>query len=585
MANETFYDPLEEVMNRQAAIINPEAAKSVEPVDVLHPADEDEYGMNDQQREIAEEDAIREAARLAHQEELAAAAEANQNLTQMPPRSLDPEFQKESIEYQGSVLEIVGRMIDKVIAKHNLGKGGIPESTDSDPNFKHHLMGELIEQYHLRGEEITPAFESLIVANWQRDYSEDVPEETNAETEELKPNLAETAVEPVAREIIPEININVESGQDVTVNINEDVVNEMSTAQKVNIRVIETTVEDMRSATVIENSQRDDIITPYESGMYNAPLSLPLSGYRCVITPLSFFEYVQMTSTPPSGSQLDQDKRVWSIIYKHIKNVSIGEFKSFEDFLKKTKYADQQLLQWGILITSAEDVETATIQCGNPKCRKPHEIKYRPRDIIHINDELAEECDFKTTGSVAPGPAAIAHYNKINSTVKMYELPDTKYLVEIDSTASAYDFLNVRYPLMEELRKRFHPDDEDGQLIDDKYNSDEEYNFLLGHAMFIKAISKTVDGKTYRYTNWDDIEKIITTSLSVHDSGALMRLINDVGMKTYNPVQFYIEDVTCDKCGRHDDRIMIPDIAQSLLFQLSQRLSSMEISLTEMEQN
>ena len=155
----------------------------------------------------------------------------------------------------------------------------------------------------------------------------------------------------------------------------------------------------------------------------------------------------------------------------------------------------------------------------------------------------------------------------------------------VNSTASAYDFLNVRYPLMEELRKRFHPDDEDGQLIDDKYNSDEEYNFLLGHAMFIKAISKTVDGKTYRYTNWDDIEKIITTSLSVHDSGALMRLINDVGMKTYNPVQFYIEDVTCDKCGRHDDRIMIPDIAQSLLFQLSQRLSSMEISLTEMEQN
>jgi hypothetical protein len=94
-----------------------------------------------------------------------------------------------------------------------------------------------------------------------------------------------------------------------------------------------------------------------------------------------------------------------------------------------------------------------------------------------------------------------------------------------------------------------------------------------------------VDGKTFRYTYWEDIEKIITTALSVHDSGALMRLINDVGMKTYNPVQFYIEDVTCDKCGRHDDRIMIPDIAQSLLFQLSQRLSSMEINLTEMEQN
>lgn len=581
--NDTFVDPLDELMAKAEAAENPDAPQAVNTTPVTEdiPDEEDEYGLGDQQREMAQEDAIMEAARLARQEELAAAAEKD-NMTNMPPRSLDPAFQKESIEFQGSVLEIVGRMIEQVIAKHKLGKGGIPESTDDDPNFKHHLMGELIEQYHLNGEVITPAFESLIIANWKLDEPETAPDATDDANE----TLASVATEaPVAREIVPEIQINVEPGTDVTVNIDENVVNEMSEVQKVNIRVIETTVEDMRSATIIENSQRNDIIVPYESGMYNAPLTLPLSGYRCEITPLSFFEYVQMTSTPPSGSQLDQDKRVWSIIYKHITNVSIGPFKDFEDFLKKTKYADQQLLQWGILITSAEDEETATIQCGNPKCRKPHEIKYKPRNIIHINDELAAECDLKTTGTIASGPAAVAHYQKINSTVKMYELPDTKYLVEIDSTASAYDFLNVRYPLMEELRKRFHPEDENGDLIDDKYSSDEEYNFLLGHAMFIRAISKKVDGKTYRYTNWEDIEKIITTALSVHDSGVLMRLINDVGMKTYNPVQFYIEDVTCDKCGRHDDRIMIPDIAQSLLFQLSQRLSSMEISLTEMEQN
>lgn len=583
--NHSFIDPLEDIMGRYEQTVNPGA--STEPV-AENPVDdtiEDEFGLNDQQRAMDEEDAMIEAARAARQEELAAAAEANKPTQAMPPRSLDKEFQKESIEFQGATLETVGAMIDEVVKKHNLTSGGIPDSIDEDPDFKRHVMGELISMYHINGTEITPEFENMILANWRYENGQFAINGTpDTAEEEPTEDVPEEIPEPIAREIIPEININVEAGKDVTVNIDENVVNEMSESHKVNIRVIETTVDQMRSATIIENSQRDDILTPYDSGMYYAPLTLPLSGYRCEITPLSFFEYVQMTSSPTSGSRLDQDKRVWSIIYKHLTNVSIGAFKDFEDFLKKTKYADQQLLQWGILITSAEEEETATIVCGNPKCRKPHEIKYRPRSIIHINDDLAKECDYKTTGEIAPGPAAIAHYNKINSSVKMYELPVSKLLVEIDSRASAYDFLNTRYPLMEELRKRFHPDDPNGDILDSN-SSDEEYDFLVAHAMFIKAISKVVDGKTYRYTNWDDIEKIITQVLDVRDSGVLMRLIQQIGMNDFNPVQFYIEDVTCDKCGRHDDRIPIPDIAQSLLFQLSQRLSSMEISLTETEQN
>lgn len=582
MANDNqFVDPLQEMMERYEHTVNPDEAKTEDTSPLATadlPEEEDEYGVGDQQREMAEEEAIMEAARAARQEELAAAVEANKTEVVMPPRSLDPEFQKESMEFQGSTLEIVGRMIDKVVAKNNITSGGIPESTDSDPNFKMHLMGELISLYHINGEEITPEFEDIIISNWRTESGAPITTDEELVEEQTEEEIVERQ-EPV--EVVPEININVEAGQDVTVNIDEDIVNEMSETKKVNIRVIETTVEQMRSATIIENSQCEGIITPYKSDMYNTPIALPLSGYRCVITPLSYFEYIQLTSTPSSGNRVDQDKRVWSILYKHITNVSIGEFKNFEDFLKKTKYADQQLLLWGVLISSAEDEETATIVCGNPKCRQPHEIKYRPRSIIHINDELAERCDYKTTGTVAPGPAAIEHYNKINSTVKMYELPNTKWLVEIDARSSAYEFLNVKYPLMEQLRKRFTKDEGD----EDSPDNNDEHEFLLAHALFIKAVSKKVNGKTYRYTTWEDIEKVITESLDVHDSAVLMNLIRTVGMQNFDPIQFYIENITCDKCGRHEDRIDIPDIGQSLIFQLSQRLSSTEISLTEMEQN
>jgi hypothetical protein len=89
----------------------------------------------------------------------------------------------------------------------------------------------------------------------------------------------------------------------------------------------------------------------------------------------------------------------------------------------------------------------------------------------------------------------------------------------------------------------------------------------------------------YRYTNWDDIEKIITKSLDMKDAAILMQLIGKLSAETASPMSFYLENFTCDACGRHQDRIPIPDIGSILIFQLSQRLSSTEINLTEMELN
>ena len=71
----------------------------------------------------------------------------------------------------------------------------------------------------------------------------------------------------------------------------------------------------------------------------------------------------------------------------------------------------------------------------------------------------------------------------------------------------------------------------------------------------------------------------------MNDAAILFQLVQKLASETFTPISFYLEDITCDKCGRHDKRIPIPDIGQTLIFQLSQRLSSTEINLTEMEQN
>lgn len=571
--NTQFIDPLEDLLGRQAeaisnAPVNP-PSQHVETND-----DDDEYGAGDLAKEIAAAEAEEERQRAERQALLRAEAEEREkSKTKMPPRSLDPEFQKESIEFQTMNLSIVNRMVQEVLQKHNITTGEIPDSTPEDPDFKMHVMGNLMEYYHLNGETVTPEFEQMVLSSWKGyvdpDLKEDEPETVE---EDLPTNTPSNET--------PQINIQVEKGTPVTVNIDESVKQNLVKNDQINIRVIEVTEEQMRTSKVILNSQNEGIITPYVSETYDVPLTLPLSGYRCTIRPVNYWQFIQLGS-PMSGNRIDADKKSWSIIYDHIKNTSIGPFKDFEDFLKKTKYADQQLLLWGVLISVTNEEETITIRCGNPKCRELHDIVYRPREIIHVNDELMAKYQYQKTATIADGQAAIDHYNDINSTIKLYELPHTKFLVEIDTRPSAYDFLNRRYPLMDALRERFI----NAGVAEDDLEEDPQYNYLLAQAMFITSISKVVDDKTYKFDNWDDIERIITTSLDMNDAAILMQIVQKLAMETASPVKFYLENVKCEKCGRVDKKMDIPDIGQTLIFQLSQRLSSTEINLTEMELN
>jgi hypothetical protein len=98
------------------------------------------------------------------------------------------------------------------------------------------------------------------------------------------------------------------------------------------------------------------------------------------------------------------------------------------------------------------------------------------------------------------------------------------------------------------------------------------------------TIVRTEKGKTkeYRFTNWEDIEEIITKALDAEDSGILLKIIEKTRANV-SPVSFYLENVDCPVCGRHEDRIPINEIGNTLLFQVSRRLSNTEINLIEMD--
>jgi hypothetical protein len=601
--SDRFEDPLEKLISRREGNIETPSVEPVQPEQVVVAPDEplqvpttsevpvetpvadeeeDIYGKNDLALEMEEEDRV--AAEMRQQQyEALLAQKKNAKSTVMPPQPHDREAQAQDIAFQSNNMAIVTDMIKKVLAKNNITNGEIPTATDEDPDFRMHVMGELMEEYYYGGDEPTPKFEELVLKSWR--YTAEDPNENiegYQEADEAAPD--EEKVDP--KDQPATININVEGGAPVTVNVDESVVGEMTHTNRVDIFVTEVTREELQGARIVNNSQRDGIITPFRSDVFDTPLTLPLSAYRLVLKPLNYYEFIQLGSSPASGSRVDADKKQWSIIYDHISNVSIGEFKDFEDFMKCTKYMDRELLMWGVLIASSEEEETITIRCGNPKCKKQHQIKYNPRMLIHVNDELIGKYEWETTGAVAPGAAAIAHFNKINSKIRRYKLPNTGYIVEIDDRPSAYDFINRRYPLMDKLRERFLPDRDmfnSEEEADEALNNNPEYSYLLAHAMFVTAISKIVDGTEYRYDNWDDIERIITTSLDMRDAAILLQLVNKLAAENVSPMDFYLENFKCDACGREEKRIPIPDIGNTLIFQLSRRLSSTEINLTEME--
>ena len=587
-------DPLAALMNKHREAIG-EKPVTEAPSSNNTAVEEDIYGEHDMEKEIEAEDAAREAERAAMAAEQKATAEAAAEKTNvfMPPDEKDMKYHEEAIGFQTNKLAIVTTMINKVVAKYKITAGAIPQDNMID-NTGHVVLGqvavkgELMEQYEKNGEVITPEFEKIILENWV------MPDGTFAADNVVNGVVVDASTQPVnnapvdsnvptnnvpvAEEKNPTINIRVEKDTPVTVNVDESITANFAKAHEVDIVVREVSEKELKMANVIENSNIDGIITSYDSGINDVPLTLPLSGYRCVIRSINWFDFIKLTA-PTSNNPVDNELKKWSVIYDHIKNVSIGEFKDLEDFMKKTKYQDRELLMWGLLVATSDDEENIEIRCGNPKCKKPIRLTYRPRTIQHIDEEKIPKW-WKAAGDAAPGEEAIKVWESVNGLRKRYQLPNTKIIVEINEP-SAYEFVTEKLPLVNELFKRYRPNDE-MKDIDSDDPSLMEFDYLSANALFVSAMTIVRDGKEYRYTDWDSMEDIITKSLNSEDSSILLKII-EKARGNVSPISFRINDITCESCKEHIDYIPINDIGSTLLFQVSRRLSNTQINLIEMD--
>lgn len=611
MANNNFVDPLDDIMNRVQNESN-ESNGGIKippmPSNIKLPPDEEErvtvtkadppeinYGDDDIENEYAEKERIEAEERARQAKENAIAREENKP-EEMAPEMYDEKAIGDEVAHQGNTLDTVAAMVRQVAIDYRLPSGGIPEVNPSDKrdvNFKMRIMGDLVECYHRDGAVITDTFRNTVLDNWYLDsgvkattYVNNGFKET-LETPETENNETPDTVKEVEIPANPTININVEPGTPVTVNIDDDIVGEMSKQQVVDIFVKEVTEQDLLKGNIVVNSDADGIIAPYDPGLEDIPVTLPTSGYRCIIRPFSWFEIVSLMA-PTGRNIMDIMMRQWSIIYDHIKWTSIGPFKSFEDFTEKTRFIDLQFFMWAILVSTSAEEEDITLTCGNEDCKHSVASTYRPREIMHIDEEKIPDY-YEKVDKAAPGPEAAEIFNKIVATHKGYELPDSKVIVELNAP-TVKDFIEGRFGRIREIYERFYPDGNFNTALPrilsnfqkGQYENGGEFAILLGAALLVAAVYIPYKGKMYKYEKFDQMEKILTKQLSFKDSYLLFYEIFPKANMFDSPVSFWLPGYICPKCGRNNVRVPIDDIGESLLFLLSRRYQNTTINLKEL---
>lgn len=619
--NKQFHDPLDEVIGRIAntknktsggiAIpehkssiddITPDSGVTIKKVDNKVP--EINYGDDDIDNEIK---AAEEADRQSKEEKLVELEKSKEEHPEeiMPPQPYDMEAVSNDLAFQESTLDIVSRMIRQVVKINKIPNGGVPDVIPgTNRPLKRAVMGDLIEQYHINGDVITKDFENLVLDNWYLDsgitarafvdngYSENPVEDTDTSSNDnTTPETKESDTEEEEKGNVV-ININAQEDQPVNINIDEEVLRNIKKEERViDVFVKRVSEKEMFTSKTVENSDLEDIITPYDPGLQDIQGVVPMSGYRIIIRPMSWLEIMSLVN--PSGrTYKDKFIKQWSIIYSHIKWTSIGMFKDLDDFMSKTKFIDLQYLMWLVLVATSAENETITLTCGNEKCPYSMQYTYSPRTIIKLDEELVPDY-YESVETAAPGQDAIKVFQGISAHV-MYELPDTKTIIEI-SSPSAKDFINR----LSRMEKTFNKYAVDTDITFDQYlprflmqiqestegisNINVAVEMLAG--LLITSATIRHNGTNYRYTNWDDIERIIKTHLSLEDSYILFNKVFGDNSALATPVSFQLEGFKCPKCGRNNTNVPVNDIAESLLFLLSQRYENTKINLIKQQPN
>lgn len=412
-------------------------------------------------------------------------------------------------------------------------------------------------------------------------------------------------------EPLPSTNPSLQTGEDVKVVIDKNNVSELTwTAEEaakirksrtLELNIVEGKNLEFGSIEDIPSNAVDAILSTYERKTNDIAAVLPASKYRAVFSGLTYPEVIDLSSANQINN-LDGERLKWTIVFNHIRNMSIGPWEEYilykdekgkeirvnapeeipsdipsdnihpvskyEDFMRKTSYMDLEFCLWKILCATAMEKEVITIDChtdiGNGhECGNTYDWIYAPEELLVVDsipkntlDEMKEAADANSIED------AIRVYktSQLNSN-NFVELHSSGYRI-IFGHISAYEYVEHLYSKMKELEDATDPAAISKGLT---------YTMLTTTKAALVPNGK---GGYGRIAGIDDLEKVLSKFDEI-DYETISQ-INTLVTKPYQ-FEFSMRGIVCPKCK---NRSMIPITDMSrLLFIVARSLSSVNITL------
>ena len=178
------------------------------------------------------------------------------------------------------------------------------------------------------------------------------------------------------------------------------------------------------------------------------------SGYTAVMGKCSLFELANLFIDKENIVETQLSK--WNFIYSKLVSSSV-QFKSFDDFIKRTAVVDYNNFIYGILAASYPDSDEIGLNCIDEKCpgkitkaangeqikSREYEFSYDVRSLIRIermNSAVLEKFTKIIDDSYVEDTAMNTHRTSAVNTIKRYRLPESGYIIDA-SIESVHDFI------------------------------------------------------------------------------------------------------------------------------------------------
>lgn len=223
------------------------------------------------------------------------------------------------------------------------------------------------------------------------------------------------------------------------------------------IQLCEVEDEDLH---IIEVERPDDtvpfmqMVEAHQLSVSKVPMAFPSSGFKAEMCGLSWGEFADITLDTESAEAKDYlnfDKlyKRYSTVYNNMKNISVGPFEDFNDFLHKFAHDDLELAIYGLVIATQPEVDSLNMSCTRPSCQKAFTYTYNPRGVIDFDTApvaMLEAID--QLMEAGPNERLTIFKNSRVNKFKRIRLDVSGYIVDIGA-ASAWDYLYQILPVVQ----------------------------------------------------------------------------------------------------------------------------------------